>query len=80
MEEYIDEIRFEQTSLSADGRTVIDIKNATVKNIVIGGYPAVLVFGGDATVIFWRDENNSYMLSGPLSSDDAMRIAREIKQ
>lgn len=72
-------IRFEQTALVACGKTVIDIKDATVKNIVIEGYPAILVFGDDITAIFWRDENNSYMLSGTLSSDDAMRIAREIK-
>jgi hypothetical protein len=72
-------IRFEQTALIASSKTVINIKNAMVKNIVIDSYPAILVFGDNTTAIFWRDENNSYMLSGVLSSDDAMRIAREIK-
>ncbi len=79
IEEYNNgKIRFEQTALSAGGRTVIDIKGATVKNIVIGGYPAVLVFGEDEAVLFWRDDNNSYMLSGEISGDDAMKAAREI--
>lgn len=80
IEEYDNgKIRFEQTILNADGKTVIEIKNTTVKNIIIGGYPAILVFGDDITTIFWRDEYNSYMLTGTLSSDDAMRFAREIR-
>ncbi|MDD4773980.1 MAG: DUF4367 domain-containing protein [Eubacteriales bacterium] len=81
IEEYDNgKIRFEQTALNTGGITVIETGNTTVKNIIIGGYPAILVFGDDITTIFWRDEYNSYMLTGTMSSDDAMRSAREIRQ
>lgn len=77
IEEY-DGVRYEQTSLHADGQYIIPTKDKNIRNIVINDYMAVLVFDEGHAAIVWRDDDYSYMLEGNISSDDAMRFARLI--
>lgn len=77
VEEY-DGVRYEQTSLHAEGQYVIPTKGKNIRNIIIGEYTAVLVFDPDHAAIVWRDDTYSYMLEGKISGDDAMRYARLI--
>lgn len=78
IEYYGDNLVYEQSVLYAEGKTVIETGGRTVKNIVIGGYPAILVFDESGSEIFWRDDAYSYRLAGGISSDDAMKTAREM--
>lgn len=78
---YIEEyngVRYEQTSLHAEGQYVIPTKDKNIRNIVINDYMAVLVFDENYAAIVWRDDDYSYMLAGNIPSDDAMRFARLI--
>lgn len=77
IEEY-DGVRYEQTSLYAEGQYIIPTKDKNIRNIVIGDYIAVLVFDEGHAAIVWRDDDYSYMLEGDISADDAMRYARSI--
>ncbi len=78
LEEYENGIRYEQCLLSAGGVTVIPVRDRTVKNIVIGGRSAVLIFDAQSAAILWQDGVCSYLLTGPFSADDAMRMARTL--
>ncbi len=78
LEEYEGGIRYEQCLLSAGGVTVIPVKDRTVKNIVIGGRSAVLVFDAQSAAILWQDGVCSYLLTGPFTADEAMRMARRL--
>ena len=78
LEEYVSGIRYEQCLLSAGGVTVIPVKDRTVKNIVIGGRSAVLVFNAQSAAILWQDGVCSYLLTGPFTADEAMRMARRL--
>ncbi len=78
LEEYENGIRYEQCLLSAGGVTVIPVKNRTVKNIVIGGRSAVLVFDAQSAAILWQDGTCSHLLTGPFTADEAMRMARRL--
>lgn len=77
IEEY-DRIRYEQTLLSAGGQYILPTKDKNIRNIVIGGHSAVLVFDSGSAAIVWQDGRYSYLLEGTISSDDAMRYARTI--
>ncbi len=77
IEEY-DGVRYEQTSLHAEGQYIIFTKDKNIRNVVIDDYMAVLVFDAGHAAIVWRDEQYSYLLEGAISSDDAMRYARLI--
>ena len=77
IEEY-DGVRYEQTSLQAEGQYIIPTKDKNIRNIVINDYMAVMVFDESNAAIVWRDDDYSYMLAGNISSDDAMRFARLI--
>ena len=79
IEEY-DGVRYEQTSLHAEGQYILPTKDKNIRNIVIGEYTAVLVFDNGHAAIVWRDEQYSYLLEGAVSSDDAMRYARLISE
>ena len=78
LEEYAGGIRYEQCLLSESGVTVIPSKGRTVKNIVIGGRPAILAFDAQSAAILWQDGVCSYLLTGPFSADEAMRTARSL--
>ena len=78
LEEYAGGIRYEQCLLSESGVTVIPSKGRTVKNIVIGGRPAVLAFDAQSAAILWQDGVCSYLLTGPFTADEAMRTARSM--
>ena len=77
IEEY-DSVRYEQTSLHAEGQYIIPTKDKNIRNIVVNDYMAVLVFDAGNAAIVWRDDDYSYMLEGNITSDDAMRYARLI--
>ena len=77
IEEY-DSVRYEQTSLHAEGQYIISTKDKNIRNIVVNDYMAVLVFDAGNAAIVWRDDDYSYMLEGNITSDDAMRYARLI--
>ena len=77
IEEY-DGVRYEQTALHAEGQYILPTKDKSIRNIVINDYMAVLVFDAGEAAIVWRDDANSYLLEGRISSDDAMRFARLI--
>ena len=77
IEEY-DSVRYEQTSLHAEGQYIIPTKDKNIRNIVVNDYMAVLVFDAGHAAIVWRDDDYSYMLEGNITSDDAMRYARLI--
>ena len=77
IEEY-DGVRYEQTSLHAEGQYILPAKDRTIRNIMINDYMAVLVFDAGEAAIVWRDDDYSYLLEGKISSDDAMRLARMI--
>ena len=76
LEEYALGVRYEQCLLTAGGVTVIPVSGRTVKNIVIGGRSAVLVFDRESAAILWQDGVCSYLLTGPFTADDAMKTAR----
>ncbi|MBR4205674.1 MAG: hypothetical protein IKQ92_09375 [Clostridia bacterium] len=76
LEEYALGVRYEQCLLTAGGVTVIPVSGRTVKNIVIGGRSAVLVFDRESAAILWQDGICSYLLTGPFTADDAMKTAR----
>ena len=77
IEEY-DGVRYEQTSLHAEGQYILPAKDRTIRNIMINDYMAVLVFDAGESAIVWRDDDYSYLLEGKITSDDAMRLARMI--
>ena len=77
IEEY-DGVRYEQTSLHAEGQYILPAKDRTIRNIMINDYMAVLVFDAGEAAIVWRDDDYSYLLEGKITSDDAMRLARMI--
>ena len=77
IEEY-DGVRYEQTILSAGGQYILPTKDKNIRNIVIGGHSAVLVFDSGNAAIVWQDGRYSYLMEGAISSDDAMRYARII--
>ena len=77
IEEY-DGVRYEQTALHAEGQYILPTKDKSIRNIVINDDMAVLVFDAGEAAIVWRDDANSYLLEGRISSDDAMRFARLI--
>ncbi len=77
IEEY-DSVRYEQTSLHAEGQYIIPTKDKNIRNIVVNDYMAVLVFDAGHAAIVWRDDDYSYMLEGNITGDDAMRYARLI--
>ena len=76
LEEYAGGIRYEQCLLAESGVTVIPSKGRTIKNIAIGGRPAILVFDAGSAAILWQDGVCSYLLTGPFTTDAAMRTAR----
>lgn len=78
LEEYAGGIRYEQCLLSESGVTVIPANGRTLKNIVIGGLPAVLAFDAQSAAILWQDGVCSYYLTGPFTADEAMRTARAL--
>lgn len=78
VEQYYSGVRFEQYALWSDGRIAVPIQHCSIKNIVIGGYPAFLVSSAESSLVIWRNDDSAFCLSGLGSADTAMSIARSI--
>ncbi|MDF2632126.1 MAG: hypothetical protein K0Q85_722 [Caproiciproducens sp.] len=75
-------IRFNQSPVSKEGSISVDTEHTVYSEITINGYKASLFAGKtskDDTILVWRNKTNSFTLISPISKDELLKIAENIK-
>lgn len=75
-----DDLYFTVSVKSLNGQGSVDTEDATVSRIDINGSEAILIEKKDANQIMWRDDESIFNVTGNISSDEIVKIAKNLKK
>lgn len=61
---------------SVDVHMNVDTENAVIENVTINGHNGILSLKEETSILVWYDDNNVYTISGNISKDEILKIAK----